>query len=99
MSDRDGVRERQRAQPSDAYELLRTKLALPRPHSSLVPRDLLLARLDEGLGHKLPLYSAPAAFGKPTLASQCLASLGDRQDPLPVSWGSLAQGVNDPVPF
>ncbi len=99
MSDRDGVRERQSAQPSDAYELLRTKLALPRPHSSLVPRDLLLARLDEGLGHKLTLVSAPAGFGKTTLVSQWLASLGERQDPPPVAWVSLDEGDNDPVRF
>src|SRR5258708_32485945 len=99
MSDRDGVRERQSAQPSDAYELLRTKLALPRPHSSLVPRDLLLARLDEGLSHKLTLVSASAGFGKTTLVSQWLASLCERQDPPPVALGSLDEGVNDPVRF
>jgi len=58
---------------SDTYELLSTKLALPRPHSSLVPRDLLLARLDEVLDHKLTLVSAPAGFGKTTLVSQWLA--------------------------
>jgi hypothetical protein len=75
MSDRDGVRERRRAQPPDAYELLRTKLALPRPHSSIVSRDILLARLDEGLDHKLTLLSAPAGFGKTTLVSQWLTSL------------------------
>src|SRR5260370_18330456 len=99
MSDRDGVRERQSAQPSDAYELLRTKLALPRPHSSLVPRDLLLARLDEGLGHKLTLVSASAGFGKTTLVSQWLASLGERQDPPPLPWVSLAEGDNNPLRF
>ena len=31
----------------DAYELLSTKLALPRPHQALVLRERLLARLDE----------------------------------------------------
>src|SRR5258708_15974993 len=99
MSDRDGVRERQSAQPSDAYELLRTKLALPRPHSSLVPRDLLLARLDEGLGHKLTLVSASAGFGKTTLVSQWLAPLCDRPDPPPLASLSLPQAATTPPPL
>src|SRR5258708_23395727 len=96
MSDRDGVRERQRAQPSDAYELLRTKLALPRPHSSLVPRDLLLARLDEGLVHKLTLVSASAGFGKTTLVSQRLASPCEPQDPPPGASASPVERDNQP---
>jgi LuxR family maltose regulon positive regulatory protein len=38
-----------------------------------VSRDSLLARLDEGLAHKLTLISAPAGFGKTTLVSQWLS--------------------------
>jgi LuxR family transcriptional regulator, maltose regulon positive regulatory protein len=55
-------------------DLLRTKLALPRLRSALVRREALLARLDEGLNHKLTLLSAPAGFGKTTLVRQWLAS-------------------------
>jgi hypothetical protein len=57
-----------------------------------VPRDFLLARLDEGLDHKLTLVSASAGFGKTTLVSQWLASPGERQDPPPVAWVSLDEG-------
>ncbi|MCI0423069.1 MAG: LuxR family transcriptional regulator, partial [Acidobacteria bacterium] len=63
----------QRNQDADTSELLSTKLAPPRLRSVLVPRDPLLARLDEGLDHKLTLISAPAGFGKTTLVSQWLS--------------------------
>ena len=99
MSDRNGVSEQQRAQFSDAYELLSTRLALPRPHQSLVPRETLLARLDEGLEHKLTLVSAPAGFGKTTLASEWIATRGELRNPPSVAWVSLDAGDNDPVRF
>jgi len=51
------MRELQHTQLSDAYELLSTRLALPRPHLSLVSRGPLLAQLDEGLQHKLTLLN------------------------------------------
>jgi hypothetical protein len=47
------MREHGHTQPLDTYELLSTKLASPRPHFSVVSRGPLLARLDEGLEHKL----------------------------------------------
>ncbi len=72
------MKELQRAQPSDTYELLSTKLAPPRPRPSLVPREALLARLDEGLEHKLTLLSAPAGFGKTTLVSEWIAARSER---------------------
>ncbi|HEU0002345.1 MAG TPA: LuxR C-terminal-related transcriptional regulator [Ktedonobacteraceae bacterium] len=99
MIDRDGVSEQQRAQFSDAYELLSTKLALPRPHQSLVPRESLLARLDEGLEHGLTLLSAPAGFGKTTLASEWIATRGELRNPPTVAWVSLDEGDNDPARF
>src|SRR5216684_7646898 len=99
MSDRDSIREQQHAQPLDTYELLSTKLALPRPHQSLVLREALLARLDEGLEHKLTLLSAPAGFGKTTLVSEWIAARGGQQNPPSVAWVSLDAGDNDPVRF
>src|SRR5713226_9916383 len=99
MSDRDSIREQQHAQPDDTYELLSTKLALPRPHQSLVSREPLLARLDEGLEHKLTLLSAPAGFGKTTLVSEWIATRSERHDSPPVAWVSLDAGDNDPVRF
>ena len=58
------MEEVQQTRPPDRYELLSTKLALPRPRPSLVLREPLLARLDEALEYKLTLLSAPAGFGK-----------------------------------
>ena len=86
-------------QPFATYELLSTKLALPRPRPSLVSRGPLLARLDEGLEHKLTLLSAPAGFGKTTLVNEWIAARNECQAPLPVAWVSLDTGDNDPVRF
>jgi len=93
------MREHGHTQPLDAYELLSTKLALPRPRPSLVLREPLLERLDEGLEHKLTLLSAPAGFGKTTLVSEWIATRGERQEANPVAWVSLDPGDNDPVRF
>src|SRR2546423_4158043 len=98
-SQEKGMKELQHTQPLDTYELLSTKLALPRPRPSLVLRESLLARLDEGLEHKLTLLSAPAGFGKTTLVSEWIATRGERQDSPPVAWVSLDAGDNDPVRF
>src|SRR5437660_10747138 len=93
------MREHWHTQPFDTNELLSTKLALPRPRPSLVPREPLLARLDEGLQHKLTLLSAPAGFGKTTLVSEWIAACSERQEALAVAWVSLDAGDNDPVRF
>src|SRR5438132_12360776 len=93
------MEEVQQTRPPDRYELLSTKLALPRPRPSLVLREPLLARLDEALEYKLTLLSAPAGFGKTTLVSEWIATRGERQDPLPVAWLALDAGDNDPARF
>ncbi len=86
-------------QHAGTYELLSTKLTSPRLRSSLVSREQLLARLDEGLEHKLTLLSAPAGFGKTTLVSEWIATRSERHDSPPVAWVSLDAGDNDPVRF
>src|SRR6266446_5521699 len=86
-------------QHAGTYELLSTKLTSPRLRSSLVSREPLLARLDEGLEHKLTLLSAPAGFGKTTLVSEWIATRSERRDSPPVAWVSLDAGDNDPVRF
>ena len=48
--------------------LLITKLYIPPVRPSLVPRPRLIERLHAGLHRKLTLISAPAGFGKTTLA-------------------------------
>ncbi|GHO46263.1 LuxR C-terminal-related transcriptional regulator [Ktedonospora formicarum] len=82
--------------------LLSTKLQPPQPHSSLIPRKHLLARLNGALERKLTLLSAPAGFGKTTLMGQWLAGLRASQPEtasVEVAWLSLDHGDNDPIRF
>lgn len=60
--------EFQQIASSSIPDLLSTKLAFPRPRPALVPRTSLFALLDNSLEHPLTLLSAPAGFGKTTLA-------------------------------
>ncbi|MBM3128621.1 MAG: tetratricopeptide repeat protein [Chloroflexi bacterium] len=53
-----------------AFPILATKLYIPSPRSKVVLRPRLIARLNEGLRHKVILVSAPAGFGKTTLVSE-----------------------------
>jgi len=75
-------------------QLLFTKLFIPSPRSKIILRPRLIERLNEGMGRKLTLLSAPAGFGKTTLLSEWLASCQR-----PVAWLSLDEGDNDPVRF
>ncbi len=78
--------------------LLQTKLYIPTPRSdraarfraSLVPRPLLIERLNAGLHGRVTLISAPAGFGKTTLLSDWLSHLN-----LPAAWLSLDAEDND----
>jgi LuxR family maltose regulon positive regulatory protein len=74
--------------------LLRTKTYLPDVRPKMVVRLRLIERLNAGLGRKLTLISAPAGFGKTTLASAWV-----RQIERPVAWLSLDRSDNDPVQF
>ena len=55
--------------------LVATKLFVPAPRPSAVPRPRLIARLDAGLHRTLTLVAAPAGFGKTTLVSAWVAHL------------------------
>lgn len=74
--------------------LLATKFYIPSVRSPLVQRDRLIEQLNQGVGGKLTLISAPAGFGKTTLLGEWL-----RQVRIPVSWLSLDEGDNDPIRF
>src|SRR5207248_5746408 len=74
--------------------ILATKLYIPPPPPTVVPRPRLIARLNEGLHRKLTLIAAPAGFGKTTLVSAWVAGCGR-----PVAWLSLDAGDNDPARF
>lgn len=79
-----------------AETLLRTKLYVPPVRPNLVHRRRLLDRLDRGVqfGQKLTLVSAPAGFGKTTLASEWAAN-----SEMPAAWLSLDEGDNDSTRF
>jgi LuxR family maltose regulon positive regulatory protein len=74
--------------------VLATKLFIPPPRPNAVLRADLIARLNEGLHRRLTLISAPAGFGKTSLASAWIAGCGR-----PAAWLSLDDGDNDPARF
>jgi LuxR family maltose regulon positive regulatory protein len=80
--------------------LLMPKLCPPRPTASLLSRERLLARLDDGISRKLTLVLAPAGFGKTTLVSAWIAARDARDvSSPPVAWIALDEGDNDPLRF
>ena len=95
------MRELQDVKLNETLELLSTKLAIPRTRPSLVPREQLLARLDDCLQRRLTLISAPAGFGKTTLVSEWITSHGNHAagQRFSAAWLSLDAGDNDPVRF
>jgi LuxR family transcriptional regulator, maltose regulon positive regulatory protein len=74
--------------------ILTTKLYIPPPRPNVVVRSRLIARLNDGVHRRLTLISAPAGFGKTTLASAWLAGCGR-----PAAWLSLDDADNDPTRF
>ena len=74
--------------------ILATKLFVPSLAPKVVRRPRLIERLNEGLQSKLTLISAPAGFGKSTLAAEWVAG-GDR----PAAWLSLDEGESDVTRF
>jgi LuxR family maltose regulon positive regulatory protein len=70
--------------------LLSTKLFVPRVRKDLVSRQRLVARINQGMGRKVTLISAPAGFGKTTLLSEWVQQLEN-----PAAWLSLDADDND----
>ncbi len=70
--------------------ILATKLYIPPPRLQVVPRPRLNQQLNEGLSRKLTLVSASAGFGKTTLISEWIPSVGR-----PVAWLSLGEEDSD----
>lgn len=81
-----------------SIRLLTTKFHIPSWRTSSVPRPRLLKQITSGLEecHKLTLVSAPAGYGKTTLVTEWLHSLGSSQS---VAWLSLDSADNDPTRF
>ncbi len=82
--------------PSSTPPLLAAKFHRPASPLGLVPRPVLVARLNDGLaaGRPLTLIAAPAGYGKTTLAAQWTAQL-DR----PLTWLALDEADDDPLRF
>ncbi len=74
--------------------LLTTKLYTPRVRPELVARPRLVEPLAASLQRTLTLISAPAGFGKTTLAADWLGHA-----PCPVTWLALDEMDNDPARF
>src|SRR3712207_4983637 len=89
----------QRANSTERINGLHAKIALPRPPTPLVARTPLLDYIDAHLDHKLTLISAPAGYGKTSLASAWIARYRTEQRVSPAAWVALDTGDNDPVRF
>lgn len=74
--------------------ILATKLFVPRQRPQSVARSQIIQRLNGALYERLTLISAPAGFGKTTLASQWLIESGH-----PHAWLSLDKSDSDPERF
>jgi LuxR family maltose regulon positive regulatory protein len=74
--------------------LLTTKLTMPLQQPDIISRPRLDRHLEEGLGRRLTLISAPAGFGKTTLLSGWFQRKKAR-----AAWLSLDEGDNDPARF
>jgi LuxR family maltose regulon positive regulatory protein len=76
------------------FRIIPTKLNRPAIDSRWIVRPRLLSAFDDALGRKLTLISAPAGYGKTTLAAQWLAHI-----PHPSAWLSLDEHDSDPDRF
>lgn len=83
-------------------ELLRTKLHIPQQPPTLLHRPALLERLDAGLQARLTVITAPAGFGKSTLAAAWLhesAQIAATRPAPQIGWFAIDTGDNDPKRF
>lgn len=82
--------------------LLTTKFYMPPARPGLVSRERLVRRLDAGLQarHPLILITAPAGYGKTTLAAEWLNANNTSTHPRgKAAWLSLDAAENDPARF
>ena len=76
------------------FQVVPTKLNRPDIDRRWIVRPRLLSALDDALSSKLTLISAPAGYGKTTLAAQWLDHI-----PHPSAWLSLDEHDSDPDRF
>jgi ATP/maltotriose-dependent transcriptional regulator MalT len=93
---RAGLVQRPAPVPVRAMRFVETKLRPPMPRDDVVPRSLLLERLQHDVvSFPLILVSAPAGYGKTT----ALASLPRAMPDADFAWLSLDEDDNDPNVF
>jgi LuxR family maltose regulon positive regulatory protein len=82
-------------------QLLTTKLFIPHTRPELVSRPRLIERLNACTypSCKLTLISTPAGFGKTTLVSEWVQTVGGATPPIAIAWLSLDEGDNDRARF
>lgn len=81
--------------------ILPTKLYRPSNDHDLIQRPRLIEHLNQGLARKLTLITAPAGYGKTTIATQWLTQLSEMypQAAPDVAWLSLDQYDDDLLSF
>ncbi len=77
--------------------LILTKLRVPTPRASNLPRTHLMDRLGQNPGTGLILVCAPAGYGKTTLLSEWAQSL--MQKGVAVAWVAIDSSDDAPIPF
>ena len=98
-------REIERAADADASLLLlpATKVRIPQLPSSLLLRTSLQQRMSAWRAHKLTLITAPAGYGKTTLAASALNDVGNAADVqkqiVHCCWLSLDEDDDTPMRF
>lgn len=80
--------------------LLKTKLHIPDRRPDMVPRSLLIKRLNDNLLRKLTLITAPAGYGKTNLAAEWVQAIQseDNSDHR-ITWLSLNEADSEPIHF
>lgn len=76
------------------FEILQSKLEVPKLRDGLVNRSVLVRRLRTPTSARVVSITAPAGYGKTTLLAQWAA-----EDPRPFAWVSLDDRDNDPAAF
>lgn len=79
-----------------SYNLIKTKLSIPRNRNKMVQRTALTDRLDEGLrsGKLLSLVSAPPGYGKTSLIAEWA-----NRSAIHFAWFTIDSGDNETVRF
>lgn len=80
--------------PNNKFLLISNKLNRPDIGTRSIVRPRLISRLNKGLDKRITLISAPAGFGKTTLAAQWL-----NESPLRSAWLSLESDDGAPERF